>query len=108
VDELLQPPSGGLEVLMLDLADLASVRAGAVGGLSNRFASPALINNAGVMGTPAAASPTMLRAAIRHQPPGPLFRPHHGPCCPACWPSGAEPVVTSNLRRPVFRSASLR
>jgi len=51
-DELLPAATGGLEVLMLDLADLASVRAGARWLAEQYGRLDLLINNAGVMGTP--------------------------------------------------------
>ena len=60
---------GAAEVRQLDLADLDSVRA-----FADDWTDPIdlLINNAGVMAVPLSRTARGLRAAVRHQPPGPL------------------------------------
>jgi len=67
-----QPPAGGLEVLMLDLGDLARACRGPLLAEAIRSPRPA-DQQAGVMGTPPAAAPTDgFRLRIRTKPPGPL------------------------------------
>ena len=65
-------PRVSLEVMMLDLADLASVRrfAEALGSRFQRL--DLLINNAAAGERSAPAHGGWLRVGIRHQPPGPL------------------------------------
>ncbi len=74
----LAAPTASVRVQRLDLSSLASVR-DAAGELRDAYARiDTLINNAGVMYTPAGDDRERLRAAVRHQPPGPL-RPDRAP-----------------------------
>ena len=65
-------PGAAVEVALLDLADLTSVRA-----FAESFAAPGrsldlLINNAGIMAAPRRMTSAGLREPVRHQSPRPL------------------------------------
>lgn len=98
--------SGGrLQLVELDLASLASVRAAADALVSDGRSFDVIIANAGVMATPKRHDHRRFRNAVRHQPSRP-FRFHQPHCfaAEARQPAG-EPVLG---RPPLFRCRSGR
>ena len=100
---------GGLELVTLDLASLASVRACADALVAAGKPFDLIIANAGIMACPPKHDDRRLRDAVRHQSPGP-FRPGQPYRRPAeLGRAAGEPVLRRpSLLRREYRGPELR
>ncbi len=92
-------PHADIALQELDLTSLESTRAAAEQLRADHDRIDLLINNAGVMYTPKGKHQGRLRAAVRHQPPGPL-RPHRPTAGPKLLPGRRFPGRDGQQRRP--------